>query len=147
MNNDEDINTVNTVNCLQEYTNTETNLREYHNSLHNNWRRWFILQTKQTMLAGKKTIFVSVLYNKYYKKGKTLLNFWKPLPDDKYYDKNTNVYVTHQKTRELIDYIESIGLKWFVGIYWDVSTVFSVRYFTIHASWSHFDKKTQNVPA
>jgi hypothetical protein len=115
-------------------------LEEYYHSLHSNWKNWFLLQVKQTMLAGKKQIFVSVLYSKYYKKWKTPLNFLKPTPE-KYYDTATNVYVTHQKTRELIDYIESLGLNWFVGIYWDATTVFSIRYFTIHAKWPKFVPK------
>ena len=96
-------------------------LKKFYTDLRADWRNWALLQIKQAMISGKNTIAVCQLQSHMYKKTKHLFNFWKPVPPSEvsYYDKYTNITITHPRTREIIDFVRSLGLQWFISVDYD----------------------------
>lgn len=84
--------------------------------LRDDWKRWAIMQIKQAMLEGKTSLFLCNMKKTDWRKGKTLLNFWKDNPvepkDNKYYHEQTNVIITNKWIRKIIDFLTDVGAGW-----------------------------------
>lgn len=111
-------------------------LKNFWKFLKSDWRKWIVLQVKNAMLTGKTNIFISNLDNRMWKKGRTILNCCKRMPDKdlRFYNKKHNILITEQSIRNIIEYLGDIGLKWFVVPEWTNSMV-SNQYYSIYASW------------
>ena len=98
-----------------------THLKKFYIDLRSDWKHWALLQIKQAMITGKNNLAICQLHSKMYKRAKHLFNFWKPIPlsDMAYYDKYTNIIITNTRSREIIDYVRSLGLQWFIGVDYD----------------------------
>ena len=92
-------------------------LEEFGQYLQEDWKRWAMMQIKQSMVQGKQTIFLFTMKKKDWKHGKTAFNFWKkqfiPEEEMKYYNPKTNVLITNDWLRSVIDFLEDIGLGWY----------------------------------
>ena len=66
------------------------------------------------MVQGKNTMYLFSMKGKDWKKAKNILNFWKDIPENdlKYYHKETNVIITNEWLRTVIDYLSAIGMEW-----------------------------------
>lgn len=96
-------------------------LKKFYIDLRSDWKHWALLQIKQAMITGKNNLAVCRLHSKMYKRAKHLFNFWKPIPlsDVPYYDRYTNIIITNTRSREIIDYVRSLGLQWFIDVDYD----------------------------
>ncbi len=119
-------------------------LKQFYIDLRSDWRRWAVLQIKQAMITGKHTIPVTRLRNNMYKKTKTILNFWKCVPDSEvsYYDKFTNITIIDPRTREIIDFARSLGLQWFVQVNYD-DNLLSTQVLNLHITCYYTPEQTQ----
>jgi hypothetical protein len=89
-------------------------LEDFGKYLKSDWKRWSVMQIKQAMVQGKNTMYLFSMKGKDWKKAKNILNFWKDIPENdlKYYHKETNVIITNEWLRTVIDYLSAIGMEW-----------------------------------
>ena len=118
----------------QEYKN---HLEEFGEYLKSDWKRWAVMQIKQAMMQGKTTIYLFNLGKKDWIKAKNIKNFWKkenilPPPDQKYYRKEENVLITNVWLRNVIDFLDDIGVQWFPVATQAIETL-TMKYNQIHA--------------
>lgn len=92
-------------------------LEQFREYLQEDWKRWAVMQIKQSMVQGQRTIFLFTMEKKDWKHGKTVFNLLKkkiiPESDVKYYNEKTNVLITNKWLRSVIDFLEDIGLEWY----------------------------------
>ena len=102
--------------CENSHEKYRIHLQEFSKYLNEDWKRWAIMQIKQSMLQGRRTIYLFGLKKNDWKHGKTVLNFWKKKfvsdKEIKYYNSKTNVFITNKWLRSVIDFLEDIGLGW-----------------------------------
>jgi len=93
-----------------------TQLTEFARYLRQDWKRWAFMQIKQAMIEGKHSLYLFNIQKNDWKKGKTILNFWKKdaisIEDEKYYNPETNVLITNKWLRTVIDFLFDLGLEW-----------------------------------
>ena len=68
------------------------------------------MQIKQAMVQGKQTLNLFYIKKQDWKKAKNITNFWKPIPqnDIKYYNAKTNIIITNDWLRSVIDFLDDI---------------------------------------
>jgi hypothetical protein len=110
-------------------------LLDYGSCLLQDWRKWTVLQIKDAMLHGKKSMHIFDMKNGEWKKAKNFFNFWKKVPDSelKYYHTETNVLIIDENLRKCIDFILDLGLEWFPYASQPFETV-TLKYNQIHCT-------------
>jgi len=104
--------------------------------LKSDWRRWVIIQIKNTMLIGKTTMYIANLENKMWKKGKTLLTGFKLDPKQtEFYNKKYNIVITDPGMRNIITFLTSLGMTWYIVPEWTTAMVTN-KYYSLYVRWS-----------
>lgn len=96
-------------------------LKEFYKHLQNNRKMWAVMQIKNAMIRGNRHVFLGKISNRSYKKGKRIWNYkkWKQIESSKYYHKKSNLLITSEYWRNVIDLLKELDFHWYPNKIWE----------------------------
>ena len=132
----EKINYNNIANIDDNMTITEykEHLSDFYNFLKSDWKRWCVMQIKQSMINGNNDIFLTCFKRS---KWERRFNITKkiPLNELKYFNKKKHVFIIDKWLRNIIDFVTEIGLEWYPNCTVEEDGNFAKKYNELWVSW------------